>query len=232
MVDVSSIDFAELNPLVMARVGMLNYNGDIGSAWSEDGGATWMPIGGVPPGAGLGSSVSGTTAMVAVSANGSTYVWAPPDSVPAYIRNGPWVSSTGAPVGLRVVSDRVNPNKFYGYDAATGIVYASTDGGVSFAARATGLPRTWGRDGRPKVSRKRFSAGKETCGCRRRAVSTTRRTPAPASPGSARLRALPWSGSAWRLPAPRTRHIRRWDSERRLRDLPFRRYGRLLGPHQ
>jgi len=26
MVDVSSIDFAELNPLVMARVGMLNYN--------------------------------------------------------------------------------------------------------------------------------------------------------------------------------------------------------------
>jgi photosystem II stability/assembly factor-like uncharacterized protein len=155
MVDVSSIDFAELNPLVMARVGMLNYNGDIGSAWSEDGGATWMPIGGVPPGAGLGSSVSGTTAMVAVSANGSTYVWAPPDSVPAYIRNGPWVSSTGAPVGLRVVSDRVNPNKFYGYDAATGIVYASTDGGVSFAARATGLPADmgtgWSAEGQPKA---------------------------------------------------------------------------------
>ena len=156
MIEVASLDFAELNPLVMARVGLLDYDGDIAGAFSTDGGVTWTELSGVPPGAGLGPTADGYVAMVAVSANGSTYVWAPPDSVPAYIRNGPWVSSTGAQVGLRVVSDRVNPNKFYGYDANTGTVYASTNGGVSFVARATGLPQDigspgWTAEGQPKA---------------------------------------------------------------------------------
>ena len=137
MVSVPSIDFAELNPLVMARVGMLNYSGDLGSAFSMDGGATWVPIGGTPPGAGAGSAVTGTNATVAVSADGRTYVWAPADAVPAYIRQAGWISSMGAPAGLRVVVDRVNPNKFYGYDPATGTVYVSTDGGASYAPQAT-----------------------------------------------------------------------------------------------
>ncbi|MGA3259865.1 MAG: carbohydrate-binding protein [Bryobacteraceae bacterium] len=148
MIEVASLDFAELNPLVMARVGLLDYDGDIAGAFSTDGGVTWTELSGVPPGAGLGPTADGYVAMVAVSANGSTYVWAPPDSVPAYIRNGPWVS--------RVVSDRVNPNKFYGYDANTGTVYASTNGGVSFVARATGLPQDigspgWTAEGQPKA---------------------------------------------------------------------------------
>jgi len=148
MIEVASLDFAESNPLVMARVGMLDYNGHIAGTWSADGGATWMQINGIPPGAGSGPVASdGYVAMVAVSANGGTYVWAAGDTVPAYAHNGPWISSTGAPVGLRVVSDRVNPNKFYGYDPTTGTFYASTDGGVSFAARATGLPQDLGSPG-------------------------------------------------------------------------------------
>lgn len=147
MIEVASLDFAELNPLVMARVGLLDYDGNIAGAFSVDGGATWAKLDGIPPGAGLGPTADGYAATVAVSADGTTYVWAPPDTVPAYIRNGPWISSTGAPVGLRVASDRVNPNKFYGYDPSTGTVYASTDGGASFVARATGLPADVGSPG-------------------------------------------------------------------------------------
>jgi hypothetical protein len=55
-----------------------------------------------------------------------------------------------------VVSDRVNPNKFYGYDPSTGTVYVSIDGAVSFAAGATGLPRDpgspgWTAEAQPKA---------------------------------------------------------------------------------
>jgi hypothetical protein len=155
MIEVASLDFAELNPGVMARVGLLNYDGDIAGASSTDGGATWAPMC-TPPGAGPGPTTDGYVSMVAVSADGATFVWAAGDTVPAYIRNAPCTSSTGAPVGLRVVSDRVNPNKFYGYDANTGTVYASTNGGVSFVARATGLPQDigspgWTAEGQPKA---------------------------------------------------------------------------------
>jgi hypothetical protein len=146
MIEVASLDFAELNPLVMARVGLLDYDGDIAGAVSQDGGATWAPMC-TPPGAGKGPTTDGYVSMVAVSADGATFVWAAGDTVPAYMRNASCTSSTGAPMGLRVVSDRVNPNKFYGYDPATGTVFVSTDGGVSFAARATGLPSDFGSPG-------------------------------------------------------------------------------------
>jgi len=50
-----------------------------------------------------------------------------------------WTASTGLPNGGRVVSDRVNPLKFY--DFANGAFYVSTNGGASFTATgATGLP--------------------------------------------------------------------------------------------
>jgi hypothetical protein len=46
---------------------------------------------------------------------------------------------------MKVVADRVNPRKFYAYDAANGIVYASTDGGASFTVATNGVPtvRDW-----------------------------------------------------------------------------------------
>lgn len=39
-----------------------------------------------------------------------------------------------------VVSDRVNPLKFYGFDGNSGALYASTDRGATYAAAAVGLP--------------------------------------------------------------------------------------------
>jgi hypothetical protein len=149
MIEVASLDFAESNSALMARVGLLDYVGHIAGAWSTDGGATWTQFAATPPGAGLGPTADGYVASVAVSADGATVIWAAGDTLPAYSRDqgATFHSSAGAPVGLRVVSDRVNPNKFYGYDPSSGSVFVSVDGGASFAAKATGLPQDIGSPG-------------------------------------------------------------------------------------
>jgi photosystem II stability/assembly factor-like uncharacterized protein len=45
-----------------------------------------------------------------------------------------WHEVEGLPAGVRPIADRVDPAKFYALDFANGTVYASTDGGWSFAA--------------------------------------------------------------------------------------------------
>lgn len=141
MTEGSFLDFAELNPPLVARVGLFDYYGTIGGAYSLDGGTTWTPFSTIPPGI-SGSSSGGLGSMIAISSDGNTFVWAPVNTGPAYSRNRgtSWTVSTGAPAQLRVSADRVNPNKFYGFDRSTGTVYVNTDGGVTFAAAATGLP--------------------------------------------------------------------------------------------
>jgi photosystem II stability/assembly factor-like uncharacterized protein len=163
MMEVASLDFAEANPAMMARVGLLDYAGHIAGAWSADGGATWTPLASAPPGTGLGPTIGGYAALVAVSADGATFTWAAGDAKPAWSRDrgATWASSTGAPVGLRVVSDRVNPAKFYGYDPASGTVFVSGDGGVSFAAGAGGLPHESGSPGWNAQAQPKAVAGHE-----------------------------------------------------------------------
>ena len=157
MIEVASLDFAELNPLFVARVGGLDYKGNVAAAFSRDGSVTWTQYPGMPPGAGPGPDIDGYAAMVAVSADGATVIWAPGDSVPAYFGSaGAWISSQGAPVGVRVVSDRVNPKKFYGYDPGSGTLFVSSDGGKTFVAGATGLPKDpgipgWSSQAHPKA---------------------------------------------------------------------------------
>lgn len=148
MTEGASLDFAASNPLFVARVGGLDYQGDVAAASSQDGGVTWTQYPGMPPGAGPGPDADGYAAMIAVSADGATVIWAPGDSVPAYYCGaGAWISSQGAPVGVRLVSDRVNPEKFYGYDPGSGTLFVSIDRGVTFTAGASGLPRDIGNPG-------------------------------------------------------------------------------------
>lgn len=158
MTEIPSLDYAGANPLLVARVGQLDFQGDDGGAYSTDGGTTWTAFAGSPPGAGQGPTGDGYAAAIAVSADGGTFVWAPASTVPAWSRDRgtTFTSSTGAPAALRVAADRVNPKKFYGYDAPSGSVFVSADGGATFTRGATGLPSdlanpAWLAEAKPKT---------------------------------------------------------------------------------
>ncbi len=129
-----SIDFAELSPNVMARVGEA-VDGEVDShiGISTSGGSSWW-AGQEPPG------VTGA-GTVAVNADGSRIVWSPDGTGVHHSTTlgSSWTASTGVPAGARVEADRVNPDKFYAF--ADGAFYTSTDGGATFTkSAATGLP--------------------------------------------------------------------------------------------
>lgn len=162
MMEGSFLDFAEAKPSVVARVGLTDYNGTVAGAYSLDGGATWAQFGRNPPGL-AGSPRGALGSMIAVSSDGATFVWAPITGGPAFSRDhgATWTASAGAPAKLRVVADRLNPKKFYGWDGATGTFYVSTDGGESFAARASGLPHDAGIAGWTNQAQPRAAPGYE-----------------------------------------------------------------------
>lgn len=127
----TSLDYAELSPSTMVRVG--NSDG-VNIGISSDGGSNWY-AGTDPAGVSGGGSV-------AISANAARIVWSPDGTgVQVSTNNGSsWTASTGVPAGARVEADRVDPNRFYAFSAGT--FYVSANGGTSFTAAATGLPST------------------------------------------------------------------------------------------
>lgn len=129
----TSLDYAELNPSFIVRVGTGSSNGE-NIAFSSDGGQTWTP------GATQPSNASGGT--VAAAADGSRVVWSCGPGVFFSTNKGTsWTASTGAQAGASVRSDRVNPFKFYAF--VNGAFYISTDGGQTFTATAaSNLPPT------------------------------------------------------------------------------------------
>jgi hypothetical protein len=141
----SGVDFAQNNPLIMARVGSPSYASTLAGAYSSDGGLTWKPFATQPAGI---TSGGGT---IAVSADGSTFVWMPYDvgvAASYSTDNGnTWTASTGAPAQINnytqetILADRVNPKKFYLFDpqgsnGATPL-YVSTDGAHTFTLAST-----------------------------------------------------------------------------------------------
>src|SRR5678816_4201889 len=131
----TSIDFAELSPSYIVRVG----NGDTANcekslAISTDSGSTWSAASAQP------SGLTGGGSVAVAATGGGKIVWSPQGVGVFYTTGGgkTWTAAAGIPAGARVVSDRVNPTKFYGFKS--GVFYVSTDGGKTFAARATGLP--------------------------------------------------------------------------------------------
>ncbi len=143
-----AIDFAGKEPGVMARVGTYPWDDTKlpRGAASKDGGISWTQFASEP----AGSSGSGS---VAVSADGAVVLWAPKDARASRStdRGATWIAATGlpepvkvpdwAPSALRVAADRVNPNKFYAFDALAGKVYVSANGGSSFEFTTGSLTR-------------------------------------------------------------------------------------------
>jgi hypothetical protein len=128
----TSLDFAQLNPSFIARVGT-NPNAESISL-SSDGGMTWTNPSAEPTGTTGGG-------MIAVAADGSSLVWSTGDVGVFYSNTGgsSWTASTGVPAKAKIAADRVNKNKFYAVSA--GKFYVSTDGGSTFTqTAATGLP--------------------------------------------------------------------------------------------
>ncbi|WP_223829921.1 cellulase family glycosylhydrolase [Paenibacillus arenilitoris] len=141
IVSSTDLDYAETNPNLIVRVGHAS-NLDARMGVSTDNGVTWTPAANAWQAAD-GDHTSGE--WVAVSANGDTILWAPDgdgDRPVSYSTDlgQTWTASTGIPQGSVVSSDRINPDKFYGFHEGT--FYVSTDGGASFtASAATGLPQ-------------------------------------------------------------------------------------------
>ena len=130
----TSIDFAQANPLVIARVGYPSYAQTLCGGYSYNQGNSWIAFTDA-------TGCENGPGQIAVSANGSTFVWAPSAGPTVYSTDSgtTWTASAAAPASGFVVSDRVNPNNFYTFDQTVGTFYTSTDGGQTFTAGATGL---------------------------------------------------------------------------------------------
>ena len=135
--NTESLDFAELDSSFIVRTGT-SERGLRRGAYSSDGASSWTPFDSEPEGRGAGA--------VAVSPDGRTIIWTPRDGAAHYSRDRgqTWKPSAGIPAKLKVVSDRVNPQKFYAYDGQRGHVYASVDGGETFYLKAKELPIGYG----------------------------------------------------------------------------------------
>ncbi|NUS29909.1 MAG: 1,4-beta-glucanase [Streptomyces sp.] len=129
---------AAAKPACVVRTGW----GDHGNgAYSNDGGRTWAPFAAQPA---LAKDAPGP---IAVSADGGVLLWVfvhwDGTKYPAHrsTDNGAgWSEVASFPKGATPLADPADPALFYAYDTDTGTLFASTDGGVTFTARASGLP--------------------------------------------------------------------------------------------
>jgi xyloglucan-specific exo-beta-1,4-glucanase len=126
---MNSIDFAQSNPNIEAIVGGISAHG----AYSTNDGATWTAFATSP----------GSSGSIAVSADGTTFLWAPSGATPSFSTNdgATWTASTmpaGTATGGTVVSDRINASQLYYWTENSSDnswqLYISTNGGQTFTA--------------------------------------------------------------------------------------------------
>ena len=126
---VNSIDYAAAKPSYMIRLGGTGQGDQAMSKLgiSSNGGRSWKPAEKFIEGA-----QGGWSGVAAVSADARVIIWAPANMPPYWSNNEgrTWTACTGLPAGTRIVSDRVNPQKFYAF--ANGAAYASADAGKTF----------------------------------------------------------------------------------------------------
>ncbi|MBB6080163.1 sialidase family protein [Streptomyces paradoxus] len=129
----TGLSLAAAKPSYVVRSGW----GDNGNgAFSNDGGKTWAPFKTQPD---VAKSAPGP---IATNADGSVLLWSFGTAYPGHrsADNGAgWSEVTSFPKGATPVADPVDPARFYAFDTTTGTLFASTDSGRTFTARATGL---------------------------------------------------------------------------------------------
>jgi photosystem II stability/assembly factor-like uncharacterized protein len=124
-----SIAYAGQAPSIIVRSGTVRdrNNNEVRAAYSLDGGKSWALFASEPPeGEGAGH--------ITIAADGKRVIWQPKNA-------GTWITADfgkrwqavkGLPAGAVVEADRVDEGIYYGYDARTGKVYVSGNGGVEF----------------------------------------------------------------------------------------------------
>jgi hypothetical protein len=133
----TGLALAAAKPSYVVRAGW----GDNGNgASSNDGGKTWAPFKAQP------AIAKDAPGPIATNTDGSVLLWSfvhwDGTTYPAHrsADNGAtWTEVTSCPKGAAPVADPVDAERFYAFDTATGTVYASSDSGKTFTARATGL---------------------------------------------------------------------------------------------
>ena len=129
--NTEDLALAGRNSSIIVRTG--TGGAGVHAAISTNGGRNWNALAGEPAGYGRGGG------YIAVSADGTTIVWSLRGQPPHVSRDGGahWIACDGIAPGLRIIADPMNPARFYGFDARTGKILASTNGAVSFAVTAT-----------------------------------------------------------------------------------------------
>lgn len=103
-------------------------------SYSEDGGKTWAPCNDVPGKIKPGEKGEPEHGHVAMSADGTTWVWTP-EHQNAYFtsdKGNTWTKCEGLPENIKVVADKENDNLFYAVDVRAGKLYVSNDAAKHF----------------------------------------------------------------------------------------------------
>ena len=129
-----SMAIAGQAPQVVIRSGFIRHrrHGEIRAAYSQNGGTTWLPFASEPP-----QSEGG--GRVAVAADGKSVIWTPRHA-------GAWITSDfgeswqkvrGLPDTAVIEADKMDERLYYAFDAATGTLFSSDDGGMEFKVKET-----------------------------------------------------------------------------------------------
>ncbi|WP_262378632.1 WD40/YVTN/BNR-like repeat-containing protein [Luteimonas viscosa] len=128
--NTESLAFAGQAPDVMVRTGYFHNRpeGAVRGAWSTDGGRTWTAFASEPPdGDGAGH--------ITLAADGKRAIWKPRNGERHWLTadmGGRWQAVQGLPKHAVVEADKVDEGIYYGFDATTGKLYVSGNGGVGF----------------------------------------------------------------------------------------------------
>ncbi|MFT4179620.1 MAG: cellulase [Thermomonas sp.] len=127
--NTESLAVAGQAPNIMVRTGYYHggANGIVRAAWSKDGGRNWTAFATEPPQGDGGGNI-------ALAADGKRAIWQPRNGGHWITADfgGRWQAVKGLPKTALVVADLVDEGIYYGFDAITGNLYVSGNGGVEF----------------------------------------------------------------------------------------------------
>ncbi len=136
-----SVAFAALKPNIVVR----SVDSETARSYiSSDGAQSWTALPSAPAPLATTDWHAHRAGKIAISAGAGSLVWVPENET-AYVSKDlgkSWTAATGWPKPIRnqeAISDKALENVFYTFDAASGAILISTDGGARFSPYVTGL---------------------------------------------------------------------------------------------